>query len=290
MRIAVITFTYNEAVNLPIWIRHYGANFGERNLFVADRGSNDGSIAAIGACNLLHIPRDEFDAYQKTDFMSNFHRSLLNFYDAVIITDCDELLVPDPAKFASLRDYVENCSFDYVNAIGLEILHIINAELPIDVAKPLLSQRRFANFYSVGCKNLISRVPTTWLPGFHSCNHPPRIDPDLFMIHTKLMDFSTATRRQQVNIDTVWSQRSLAQDLGAHHQFDLRQFVHQCFLVPIDGINRNLVSPFAFDAEIAEIMARTVEHEGFFHIPMNISKMRRNTGALPRRGMRSGTL
>jgi hypothetical protein len=269
---AVITFTYNEAVNLPIWIRHYGANFGESNLFIADRGSDDGSLDDVGSANVLRLPRNDFDEFQKTAFMSNFHRSLLNFYDTVIITDCDELIVPDPLKFENLRDYIETSNFDYVNSIGLEILHIINAEMPINLTMPVLSQRKYAHFYSVGCKNLISRVPTTWLPGFHSCNHPPRIDPDLYMIHTKLMDFSTAMNRQRVNIDTVWSQRSLDQNLGAHHRFDLKRFVHEFFLVPIDVINRNLVLPFTFDAEIAEITSKTIEHEGYFHIPMNISK------------------
>jgi hypothetical protein len=271
MRIAAITFTYNEAVNLPIWVRHYGCNFGEENLFIADRGSNDDSLDAIGAANLLRLPRDAFD--EKTDFMSNFHRSLLNFYDAAIITDCDELLVADPQKFKSLRHYIETSSFDYVSGIGLEVLHMINAELPIDLTRPILSQRRFANFYSGGCKTLISRVPVAWLPGFHSCNHPPMIDPDLYMIHTKLMDYGTAMRRQQVNLETVWSQRSLEENFGAHHRFDLKQFVHQCFLVPIDTVNRGMTSTFTFDTEIAEILSRTVEHEGYFHIPMDISKL-----------------
>jgi Glycosyl transferase family 2 len=273
MRTAVITFTYNEAVNLPIWLRHYGTNFGEANLFIADRGSNDGSLGAIGEANLLRLPRDSFDEYQKTDFISSFHRSLLNFYDAVIITDCDELLVADPQKYQNLRHYMETTSHDYVSGLGLEVLHIINAELPIDLSKPILSQRRYANFYSAGCKCLISRVPTIWLPGFHSCNHVPRIDPDLYMIHTKLMDYGAAMNRQQVNIDTKWSQRSLEQNLGAHHRFDFKTFVHQCFLVPIDAINRGLISPFTFAAEISEIQSRTTEHEGYYHIPMNLSKL-----------------
>jgi len=273
MRTAVITFTYNEAVNLPIWLRHYGGNFGEENLFVADRGSDDGSLQSIGGANLLRLPRNEFDEFEKTNFISNFHRSLLNFYDTVIITDCDELLVPDPQKFASLRDYVESSTFDYANCVGLEVVHIINAEMPLDLTQPILSQRQFVNFRSVGCKNLVSRVPTMWLPGFHSCNHPPRIDPDLYMIHTKLMDYSIAMRRQKINLGTVWSQRSLDQKFGAHHRFDLRQFVHQSFLVPIDAINRKLVMPFGFDAEIAEITAKTVQHNGYFHVPMNISRL-----------------
>lgn len=273
MRTAVITFTYNEAVNLPIWLRYYGANFGEPNLFIADRGSDDGSIDTIGAANLLRLPRNAFDEYQKTDFMSSFHRSLLNFYDAVIITDCDEILVADPLKYPSLRQYMEATTHEHVSGIGLEVLHIINAELPIDLSRPILSQRRYANFYSAGCKCLISRVPMTWLPGFHSCNRSPIIDPDLFMFHTKLMDYGIAMRRQQINLDTIWSQRSLEHDLGAHHRFDLPRFVHESFFTRVDAVNRNLVSPFEFEAEVAEIKNGTVEHQGYFHIPMNISKI-----------------
>jgi hypothetical protein len=273
MRTAVITFTYNEAVNLPIWVRHYGSNFGEENLFIADRGSDDGSLASIGAANLLRLPRNAFDEYQKTDFISSFHRSLLNFYDAVIITDCDELLVADPLKYQSLNHYLDATNHDHVSGVGLEVLHILDIELPIDLTRPILSQRRYANFYSAGCKCLISRVPITWLPGFHSCNRRPRIDPDLYMLHTKLMDYGIAMQRQQVNLGTVWSERSLEQDLGAHHRFDFPRFVHESFFTRVDAVHRNLASPFVFDAEIAAILARTVEHEGYFHIPMNIAKL-----------------
>src|SRR5689334_11236262 len=41
MRVAALTFVFNEAVNLPIWIKYYGSNFGERNLYVVDRESTD---------------------------------------------------------------------------------------------------------------------------------------------------------------------------------------------------------------------------------------------------------
>jgi hypothetical protein len=138
MNTAVITFTYNEKVNLPIWLRYYGDNFGEDNLFVADRGSNDGSISNIGGANLLKIPRNEFDEHQKTDFIANLHSALLNYYKTVIITDCDEILVPDPLSYRTLRQYVDEGDFEYVNAIGLEVLHMINQEDPLDLSRPIL--------------------------------------------------------------------------------------------------------------------------------------------------------
>ena len=107
MATAVITFTYNESVNLPIWMKYYGDLFGQKNLYVVDRGSDDGSVNDIGDVNLIRVPRNDFDEHQKTNFMSTFHKSLLNFYDTVIISDCDELLVVDPEKHSNLREYIE---------------------------------------------------------------------------------------------------------------------------------------------------------------------------------------
>ena len=273
MSTAVITFVYNESVNLPIWIRHYGKEFGERHLYVVDRGSDDGSTNNLGDVNVVKVPRRDFDEYQKTDFMSNFHRSLLNFYDTVIITDCDELLVPEPSKFSGLHDYIEKSDFDYANCLGINVLHLITEEMPIDLTKPIMSQRKYGMFNSPCCKHLISRVPVTWLPGFHSSNRPPKFDRDLFMFHTKTMDYATSMHRQRVNIDTVWSAESLEKRLGGHHRFDFPLFVHQCFLVPIDLINRKMVSDFDFDEQMTMLKEQTQEGGGNYSIPMNLSKM-----------------
>jgi len=273
MSTAVITFTYNESVNLPIWLRYYGANFGENNLYVVDRGSDDHSLDHIGEANLLKVPRKKFDEFEKTNFMAMFHRSLLNFYDTVIITDCDEILVPDPEKFSNLREYVEGSDFDYVSSIGLDVLHILSEEHPIDFARPLLSQRQYGRFHSPCCKILVSRVPVEWLPGFHSANRPPKFDGILYLFHTKAMDYGAAIKRQDINRDTVWSDRSLAQNLGAHHRFDIRQFVHQFFLVPADLVNRSQVQDFEFSAERQKIISEADERNGYYYIPMNLSKL-----------------
>lgn len=273
MTTAVITFSYNESVNLPIWIAHYGRNFGEENLFIADRGSNDGSIDNIGRCNLLKLPRNEFDEFNKTDFVGGLHRSLLNFYDTVIVTDCDELLTADPHRFPTLRDYVDNTDFEYMNAIGLEIIHVLNQDDPIDLSKPILSQRSFCRFHSASCKNLIARRPIKWLTGFHSADHPPRFDGALYMFHTRVMDFYISLARQKINRETLWSARSLEQNLGAHHRYDQATFVHQNFLVPLDMIARGEVAEFEFDWELGRITAETKEHNGYFYIPMEIQKL-----------------
>lgn len=272
MATAVVTFTYNESVNLPIWRKYYGQNFGEKNLFVADRGTNDGSIDDLGDVNLLKLPRNEFDEFQKTDFISLLQQSLLNFYDTVIITDCDEILVPDPAKFASLSEYIDKNDFEHMNAIGLDVIHIIDREAPLDLSAKILSQRSYARFQPSECKALIARKPMKWLTGFHSCNRPPRFDGMLYLFHTKTMDYGAAMARQKINQDTIWSERSLSQNLGQHHRYDFEKFVHEGFFVPSNEIRQGRIAEFNFEAEIAEFLSKTVEHQGSFYVPMQMPK------------------
>jgi len=38
-----MTMVFNERIFLPIWLAHYGVQFGYENLFIIDDGSNDGS-------------------------------------------------------------------------------------------------------------------------------------------------------------------------------------------------------------------------------------------------------
>jgi len=52
--------------------------------------------------------------------------------------------LPDPLSYPTLRQYIDESDFEFVNAIGLEILHIIDQEDPLDLTRPILSQRQFA--------------------------------------------------------------------------------------------------------------------------------------------------
>jgi hypothetical protein len=271
---AAVTYVYNEAVNLPIWLSYYGKQFGHENLFVIDRRSDDGSTDDLGAVNVIKIPRTEFDENAKTNTMSSFHAALTSSYDCVILTDGDEIIVPDPAHFADLNDYIARLDGDYVNAIGVDVTHILSQELPLDLTRPVMSQRRFGRFHSPECKNLLSRVPVRWLPGLHSSNKPPVFDPHLINFHLKLMDYGCAMARQSTNLSTPWSAHSLERHYGAHHRWPHAQFVHQSFFVPMDLINRSQIFDFEFSKEIDLILqGTTVDAQQNHHIPMNISKM-----------------
>lgn len=272
MPIAALTFVYNEAVNLPIWIKYYGAIFGEKNLFVIDRESNDGSTENLGAVNRIVVPRDAFDDKKKADCMSSMQNALLSYYDAVVCGDCDELVVPNLPKYKNLADYIDKMEFECATSIGLNVLHILNLEPPLDLGRPLLPQRHFARFMGATCKTMVSRVPIRWLPGLHCLNRRPRMDPDLFMFHTKTMDYNIACARQRINNETAWSEASLSQNFGAHHRYQFAQFVRECFFDPANMINQGKIQPFDFSEEIAKFEAEIVEKDGYYWIPMNMNR------------------
>jgi hypothetical protein len=272
MKAAALTFVFNESVNLPLWIKYYGSNFGEKNLFVVDRESTDGSTNNLGEVNRIIIPRDAFDDRKKADFMSSMQNALINYYDAVVCGDCDELVVPNIGPYASLADYVAKMETDYATCIGLNILHILNQEAPLDLSKPILAQRRYARFMSATCKTMLSKVPIRWLPGLHCLDRRPKMDPNLFMFHTKTMDYGLASARQTINRETAWSEASLSQNFGAHHRYDYAQFVRESFFDPANVINQGKVQPFNFSEEIAKFEAEIVERDGFFWIPMDMNR------------------
>lgn len=272
MKAAALTFVFNEAVNLPLWIKYYGSQFGEKNLFVVDRESTDGSTSNLGDVNRIVIPRDAFDDRKKADFMSSLQNALINYYDAVVCGDCDELVVPNLGTYVSLADYVARMDTDYATCIGLNVLHILNQEPPLNLGEPILSQRRYARFMSATCKTMVSKVPIRWMPGLHCLNLRPKIDKNLFMFHIKTMDYNLASARQMINRETTWSEESLSQNFGAHHRYDYAQFVRESFFDPANMINQGKVQPFDFSEEIAQFDAAVEQKDGFYWIPMNLNR------------------
>jgi hypothetical protein len=145
-------------------------------------------------------------------------------------------------------------------------------EDPLDLSRPILSQRRFARFFSGECKTLLSRVPLRWAPGCHSIDRAPNFDQRLFLFHTKLMDFYIAYNRHSKNRQTAWSEESLRLNQGAHHRYSSEQFVRRGFLDPVNTAAADKIGKFNFDEEIERLTNGIVEQGGFYHTPMDIWK------------------
>ena len=264
MKIAALTFAYNESVNLLMWRRYYGEQLGEENLFLIDHGSDDGSTEDLGTINRIRLPHTPFDDAKKASCLSSFQAGLLSHYDAVVSGDCDEIVVPDPEKYSGLHDYAARMKGDYATCCGMDLLHVIDREPPIDLDKPLLSQRHYGRFQTVGCKTLFGRVPIRWEPGLHFSNRPPKLDPHLFNFHLKWMDYGTSVKRHLINHENVWSEASLAANHGEHHRYDLNRFVREGFLDVMNVVRNGRIGSFDLTDAIAEQNASVIERNGIF--------------------------
>jgi hypothetical protein len=265
MTTAVITFIYNEEVYLPIWRSYYSSLFGERNLFVFDHSSSDGSTDNLGKINKIWIHREELDEHKRCVFISHFVKSLLEYFDTVVYTDCDEMLVPDLGIYTNLKDFIDRNSFEYVAGVGHNLTHIISLEPPLDPSRPILRQRKFAWFGSTACKPLITRIPLIWTTGFHACNQPIRIDPNLFVFHLKAMDRDLALKKQKQTREMKWAASAIAAGHGAHARYDDERFVRELFLDPNNLATHpeHGVRPFEFSQEIDRFTSEAVRYGEF---------------------------
>jgi hypothetical protein len=119
------------------------------------------------------------------------------------------------------------------------------------------------------CKPLITRIPLEWGTGFHACNQPIRIDPNLFLLHLKHFDYDISLKRQQLTREMRWAASSLAANHGAHARYDDERFIREAFLDPnnLATSAQHGIQPFEFSEEIARMKAEVVHRDGIFYGP-----------------------
>ena len=167
-QIAVLTITRNEKHFFPRWIDHY-ASVGD--LYVLDHESDDGSTADGHGYFRVRV---ENPCTDNVLWMRNLIHERMNIllkgYKTVVFAEVDEYLIPEPAIYDSLRDYIEERDTDrLLTATGYEI-----------VPDGLWCR---TDAYD---KTLIVRQPVRWVPGFHRVEKPtsvPGPDPHLFLVH-----------------------------------------------------------------------------------------------------------
>jgi hypothetical protein len=192
-RVAVLTTTRDEADMLPRWIDYYGGQVGVDNLLVLDDNTADGSTKDL-PCSVYRLPPAPWRwdwAVGRIRMVNGIAQGLLACYDVVVFTDVDEFLVPDPARYDGLRDYLAaRTDREVIAPLALNVLHNPDQEPDLDPARPVLAQRRFVKFAPVMCKPLLKRIPAAWRPAFHGINAPYEIDRDLLMLHLKYYDLA----------------------------------------------------------------------------------------------------
>jgi hypothetical protein len=194
MRICAMTNVYNESFNLPIWLKYYGEQLGYKNCIVIDHASTDGSTEFLNGAGHIYFPPGPFDDRERSKRISALANAMLETYDVVIYTDCDEIIVADPREYASLPDFCEKNYGDCATTIGLDLIHNLACEKPFEEGKNILSQRKYALFSGACCKTLLIRKKVVWGGGFHSSSFAPQFG-GLFLFHLRCVDLGETLRR-----------------------------------------------------------------------------------------------
>jgi hypothetical protein len=228
--LAVVTMVYNEPDFLPVWAAHYRAAVGSEHCYVIDHGSDDGSVDASGQFNLVRLKRSPLDEVWRAALVSHMCAGLLDRYDAVAYTDVDELLVVDRRRFSNLVDLSTSTEVDVLTAFGTNMLEV-RGDAPIDLTRPITTQRRWTRPFSSLCKPALIRRPVHWSPGFHVANAPSHFG-GLYLFHIAYVDNGITARRQ--------AKRRLvprSPGHGAHHDTapdDMVRLMKACADLPRD--------------------------------------------------------
>jgi hypothetical protein len=262
LKIAAITMVWNEALFLPLWLEYYGRQLGRDNLFVIDNDSDDGTTSNLYPSSRIRYERTQFDDVERAKFVSNFANFIRRNYDAVIVADCDEFLVPDPSIYTSLGDYVARTPGDALASIGLNVHHVLGLEAALDSRKPIFSQRRHVQFVSPMCKPLITRTEVNYGPGFHNCSLTPSFG-KLYNFHLRWADYDYAFKRLSMTRQMAWKDLS-----GWHYQRQSDEETAAHFK-HFNSLERRIDDEFQFSDRLSVILAAISEQKSssWYKIP-----------------------
>ena len=280
MRIAAVTMSYNERIYLPVWCRYYGREFGIENIYVIDHGSQDGSLDLIPrGANLLRIPRHEaFDEGPRTRFVNGLQRSLLEYYDAVIYGDTDEIIIADPDKYSGLEDLIVKGP-PIIAPVGLHVFQAADREPALDLERPILGQRRYCQFSTAMCKPVIVKTPVEWSMGFHSGNVQPHYADDVFLFHMKSVDIEQSLTRLARTRAMTWSDANVEGRVSHHHRAEDDSHLASFFHSPLHSLQQAADLSFDFREDVERVRSSIQIDQGFY----NISQFHGRTAEVPDR-------
>ena len=193
-RIAVITMARNDEFFLSRWIKYYGTQFGDENLYIYLDGTDQKIPENAGKANITKLPhcdmsRSAGDKY-RINLISDLAEKLLKTYDIVIGCDCDEFLVIDPNTNMTLHEYLSQKKFNTtMSGIGLDVGQHMKLEKTLNPDQTFLSQRSFALLSTRYTKPVVINRPVRWGSGFHRIkNHNFHIDKNLYLLHFGAID------------------------------------------------------------------------------------------------------
>lgn len=202
--LGVMTMAYKDYDLLENWIRYYEKQVMREHLYVLSHGHDPKHIEICKGANVIHLPRDPsmFQLDRRRWFLMNhFTNGFLRYYNWMISSDVDELVVLDPEQGDSLVEYLKNMltpdAPKSISPFGIEIVHNPEYEHDaLDGTGHILQKRRLFRLNSNYAKPCVVRSDVSFTIGGHANNHQPRyLDDHLYLLHLRFYDFDRSCER-----------------------------------------------------------------------------------------------
>lgn len=212
--LAVVTMVHGDYLFLKRWYDYYKAQVGAENLYIFSHGNDPKHREIAAEANVIALPRDEtmhmFDR-RRWRMLSRFVSGLSQFYNWVILSDVDEIVIVDPKAASGILEYIElhypdtGAAPKNIAPLCMEIIHYPpNETLPVEEDKTILSRRRTyrpSRNYSKPC---LVRGDVVFKAGGHLNNLAERHMPaDMYLLHLKYFDHEGITQRSTDRSETI---------------------------------------------------------------------------------------
>lgn len=193
----IFTIIRDEPVFIEIWLSYYLQFFDPDDIYILHHESDNEFDKWIYKkheenANIETISyKETFDHPWLLSTVQAKQKQLLEDYEVVLFAEVDEIIWHP----YGLDTFINCLDCNVATCRGLEIVHHFNDEPAIDLSKPLLAQRSYCYYAKLYDKTLISKIPLTWIWGFHTCGEQVKPNIDLHLIHLHKLDFGIAWQR-----------------------------------------------------------------------------------------------
>lgn len=184
---------YDDDLYLQIWLSYWERFVPRSSLYVLIHADYEHYEELAKGCNTIRIARPPMQSSSEIDrwkMLSRLASGLTYMFDRVIYTDVDEVIALDPEVGDDPIEHILGRPEPVISPFGVDVVEAVELNLPpIDITKPILSQRRFIAPTPMYSKPCIISEEIDWASGGHYSNKPDVYLSDaLTLFHLRLFD------------------------------------------------------------------------------------------------------
>lgn len=202
--LAFVTMAKNEFEFIEAWILNGLSISPDAHFYIIDHASSPPikdtvdqiSVELRKVVSVINIPGISFDDDFKAMAISGLAKMLLQAFEIVVATDCDELLYGNGVAQGDVLGVIKSGA-EIISPIGFEVVQHVDREGKFNPAVPIFKQRRFGFFASGYSKPVIWRKGTEFGAGLHRCRDEFGYESSLLLAHLRSVDQGIAAARSE---------------------------------------------------------------------------------------------